>query len=392
MGIKQLNDLLRTRAPRGFRSLRADQFAGTRVAVDTPIVLFQSVSGIHRTLVESLPEADLISLDRESLAERLRPAVLARLRSRITDFAREFVSRGIYPLFVFDGEPIPDKRVGAHARRAASSAAALDRADALRAQLAETDPIFRQRDDVKDLRKRVANMPSVSAAEKAAAQAAVRDLGLVPLIAPNEAEKYCAFLAKTGVASAAWTTDTDSYAFGAPVVLLGFDKDRIPVVPAEEDAPGMEGVVARAQSRRPGFTHFLAGVAPSFQRSLGLSHPQFVDLCILLECDFNAGARGVGPKRAGDLVTAAARETPAARRLIELIAAGPAGAKHDFSTLNAERCREIFLDHSECEAAWAAHAAAVQRAQIPPESKIAGAAAEWVGVKFRDVRIRPRSG
>ena len=41
----------------------------------------------------------------------------------------------------------------------------------------------------------------------------------------------------------------------------------------------------------------------SVYEGMGLDHDQFVDLCILLGCDYVDKIRGIGPKKAIELVT-----------------------------------------------------------------------------------------
>lgn len=101
----------------------------------------------------------------------------------------------------------------------------------------------------------------------------------VPFIqAPSEAEAQCAALAKAGIVFAAGSEDMDTLTFATPVLLrhLTFSEARkMPISEINMDAV-LEG--------------------------LQLTHEQFVDLCILLGCDYCDSIRGIGPTRALALI------------------------------------------------------------------------------------------
>jgi hypothetical protein len=62
---------------------------------------------------------------------------------------------------------------------------------------------------------------------------------------------------------------------------------------------------------------------------LGLSHEQFIDLCILMKCDYCGTIRGIGPKRALELIKASLAAKP--RVLVHC----PALSSYGASTLAA---------------------------------------------------------
>lgn len=89
--------------------------------------------------------------------------------------------------------------------------------------------------------------------------------------APSEAEAQAATMCAQGVLDAVATTDTDSLTFGTTHQLIGLDGD-------------VKFVTAITRE------HVLGG--------LGITQAQFIDLCILLGCDYTtAGLPGIGPKR-----------------------------------------------------------------------------------------------
>lgn len=84
--------------------------------------------------------------------------------------------------------------------------------------------------------------------------------GLPYMTADGEAEKLCAYLNRIGEVDAVLTEDTDVMAYGTPL-MLAFKKLR------NDQIYGIH--------------------RPSLIESLDLSHEEFLDLCILLKCDYN---------------------------------------------------------------------------------------------------------
>jgi flap endonuclease-1 len=112
-------------------------------------------------------------------------------------------------------------------------------------------------------------------------------LGLPTIQAPGEAEAQAAFMAARGDVWAVASKDYDSLLFGTPRLL------RFLAVAGKEFLPSRNAFRA---------------VPPELIRAerllaeLGITREQLVDLALLVGTDFNAGVRGIGPKRALALV------------------------------------------------------------------------------------------
>jgi flap endonuclease-1 len=102
-------------------------------------------------------------------------------------------------------------------------------------------------------------------------------MGVPVVTAPCEAEAQAADLAKNGHVYAVGTEDMDALTFATPVLIrkLTF-----------AGSGGNKAALVQTIS----YSKATAG--------LGLTHAQFVDLCILLGCDYCDTIRGVGPKTA----------------------------------------------------------------------------------------------
>lgn len=103
-------------------------------------------------------------------------------------------------------------------------------------------------------------------------------MGIPVIQAPCEAEAQCAILAKAGLAYAAGSEDMDTVTFGAPVLLRHLTFSEARKMPISEI----------------NYESVLVG--------LGLSKEQFIDLCILMGCDYCDTIKGIGPTRALSLI------------------------------------------------------------------------------------------
>uniref|UniRef100_A0A3Q3E5C3 Flap structure-specific endonuclease 1 n=2 Tax=Hippocampus comes TaxID=109280 RepID=A0A3Q3E5C3_HIPCM len=98
------------------------------------------------------------------------------------------------------------------------------------------------------------------------------------LQAPCEAEASCAALVKAGKVFATATEDMDGLTFGTNVLLRHLTASEAKKLPVQE-------------------FHF-----SRILQDINLTNEQFIDLCILLGCDYCGTIKGIGPKRAIDLI------------------------------------------------------------------------------------------
>ena len=177
-----------------------------------------------------------------------------------------FLQEGIQPVFVFDGKP-PQLKSGELVKRRARR----DQAQAAHAQAAEDG-------NVAELDKQSKRLVRAGHQENADCQKLLRLMGVPVVLAPCEAEAQAAALARAGTVYAAATEDMDALTFAAPILLrkMTFAGNSKALVQTMNYAKAIEG--------------------------LQLTHAQFVDLCILLGCDYCDTIRGVGPKTALKLI------------------------------------------------------------------------------------------
>lgn len=328
MGIHQLNPFLLKKCRRAFRTVAISDFAGKRIAIDTPLWSYARFSSAYmQQIISELKDEDLLKKD--PFSEEVKESIRLGVFERAASFVAELFKNGITPIFIFDGTAAPEKNSGARERRKSKRQELEKKAADLRYQINDTDPLIRKKEDFAALRAILKQQPPVNPVKELPLlkKFIENNLGCRCVDAPDEAEKFCAYLTKIGVAAASFTTDTDSYAFGAPVVISSFDNS----VPNSFKTP----------------THFKCVVSPLIFEGLNLTHRQFIDLCILFGCDFNDRIPKIGPERAWSMIKEAHQKDKDASRLIEI--ASTIYPDLDWEILNSERCREIFLDMTECE-------------------------------------------
>ncbi|XP_044309293.1 probable flap endonuclease 1 homolog isoform X2 [Varanus komodoensis] len=155
------------------------------------------------------------------------------------------LENGIKPVFVFDGKP-PDLKQAVLAKRALASGVRKGAADPAAGD--RKQQLLRH--DLETL---------------------LRYLGVPSVQAPAEAEATCAALVKSGHAWCTATEDLDALPFGSLRLL-------------------------RHLNTKSGDLEEIA--LPEVLQKLRLTQEQFVDLCILLGCDYCGKIHGVGPKKA----------------------------------------------------------------------------------------------
>uniref|UniRef100_A0A674E494 Zgc:110269 n=1 Tax=Salmo trutta TaxID=8032 RepID=A0A674E494_SALTR len=153
-----------------------------------------------------------------------------------------FLEHDIKPLFVFDGKPPGEKR------------AVLEK----RAQAAGW------------------SSPSRSGAGKRNSGIQSQCISVFHLPAPGDGEALCAHLVKQGIVDAVASEDMDTLPFGGNILIRQLN--------AKKNSEVIEYSL------------------PKLLDILKITHEEFVDLCILLGCDYCDKITGLGPKRALTLV------------------------------------------------------------------------------------------
>ncbi|EDW91865.1 flap endonuclease 1 [Drosophila yakuba] len=250
MGILGLSKLIADLAPQAIRESEIKNFFGRKVAIDASMCLYQFLiavrsEGAQLATVNGDPTSHLMGMFYRTI--------------RLLD-------NGIKPVYVFDGKP-PDLKSGELAKRAER------REEAEKALKAATDA----GDDagIEKFNRRLVRVTKEHANE---AKELLTLMGVPYVDAPCEAEAQCAALVKAGKVYATATEDMDALTFGSTKLLRYLTYSEARKMPVKEFS----------------YEKLLEG--------LSINSREFIDLCILLGCDYCESIKGIGPKRAIELI------------------------------------------------------------------------------------------
>uniref|UniRef100_A0A2M4ANW6 Flap endonuclease 1 n=1 Tax=Anopheles triannulatus TaxID=58253 RepID=A0A2M4ANW6_9DIPT len=250
MGIKGLSQLIADVAPFAVKEGEIKTFFGRKVAIDASMCLYQFLIAVRAE------GAQLTSVDGETTSH-LMGTFYRTIR---------LLENGIKPVYVFDGKP-PELKSGElnkRAERREEAQKALDKAT-------EAGAV----EDIEKFNRRLVKVTKQHANE---AKELLRLMGVPYVEAPCEAEAQCAALVKAGKVYATATEDMDALTFGSSILLRHLTFSEARKMPVQE---------FRYEKVLKGFE---------------LSADEFIDLCILLGCDYCDTIRGIGPKKAIELI------------------------------------------------------------------------------------------
>ncbi|VUZ43386.1 unnamed protein product [Hymenolepis diminuta] len=176
------------------------------------------------------------------------------------------LENGLKPVYVFEGKP-PNLKAGELAKRT-------ERREENAKELSKAEEIG----DAETVEKYARRLVKVTPQHNEDCKKLLRLMGVPVVEAPGEAEAQCAALAKSGKVYAVGTEDMDALAFGAPVLLRHLTFSEARKLPIQEF--NLQTILA----------------------SMDLTMQQFVDLCIMLGCDYCETIRGIGPKKSVELI------------------------------------------------------------------------------------------
>jgi flap endonuclease-1 len=199
------------------------------------------------------------------------------------------VDNGIKPLFVFDGAP-PKLKSGELAKRfQRKSEAAEQHEEAKETGTAEEVERFSRR------------TVRVTREHNQECQRLLTLMGIPYIVAPTEAEAQCAVLARAGKVYAAASEDMDTLTFNSPILLrhLTFSEQRKEPIQEIHLDKVLEGLMMeREQVQQLTFRTVLSLQGVQLLTLLS----KFIDLCILLGCDYLDPVKGIGPSTALKLI------------------------------------------------------------------------------------------
>ncbi|KAL0212687.1 hypothetical protein RCL1_006313 [Eukaryota sp. TZLM3-RCL] len=251
MGIKDLTKVIEEHAPLGVSEHDVKSYFGRKIAIDASTYLYQFMIAIRNAGQGALTNA---------LGEET--SHLQGFLSRTT----RLLELGIKPVYVFDGTPPDLKSSELSKRREAREDATAKKEEAKEVGTAEEVAKFERR-TVRVTRQHSEDVKIL-----------LGHMGVPFISAPSEAEAQCAAMTREGVTWATATEDMDALTFGTPIMLRHLPQADQKGIPVKEFR--LEEVL----------------------QGLGFSMDQFIDLCILLGCDYTTTIKGVGQVRAISLM------------------------------------------------------------------------------------------
>lgn len=193
-------------------------------------------------------------------------------------FARntKLMQQGLKLCYVFDGTPPELKKKEIQKRRALKSEASLKYEEA------------KASENIEEMRKYASRTTKLTKEMIQESKELVSAMGIPIIVAPSEGEAQAAHLVKQGNAFAVASQDADSLMFGSPKLLRNLS---------------LAG--RRKRSNKLAFETIkpeIVNLADTLN-SIGLTQEQLIAMGMLVGTDFNnGGIKGLGPKKALDLV------------------------------------------------------------------------------------------
>ncbi|KAJ2958236.1 hypothetical protein NQZ79_g6147 [Umbelopsis isabellina] len=251
MGIHGLTKVISEHAPSAIRAHEISSYFGRKVAIDASMSIYQFMIAVRQQ------DGQMLTNDAGETTSHLMGMFYRTIR---------MVDNGIKPVYVFDGKP-PTMKSGELALR-------LERRKEAEKNIEEAKEVGTS-DDVNKFTRRTVKVTKEHNDE---CKRLLKCMGIPYVEAPCEAEAQCAALCKANKVFAAASEDMDTITFSSPILLrhLTFSEQRKMPIDEVNLAKVLEG--------------------------LELTMDQFIDLCILLGCDYVDSVKGIGPHRAITLI------------------------------------------------------------------------------------------
>jgi flap endonuclease-1 len=245
MGIKNLSSLIQLYAPNSITKLQFSDLTGKKIALDASLLIYAYVIAIRNS------SDDLKNIHGE-ITSHIHAVVSKTLL---------YLDNGITPIFVFDGKPPSLKNDTLSKRRE-------DREVAKKLLEDESD-------DEKKI-KLFKKSTVITWKQMDQCKEILRAMGIPVIDSPEESDSQCAILTNNNVAYGVGSEDMDILTFGAKKLLRNISSSK----------------------RNEIIEYDLVKIL----EELKYTHQEFIDLCILLGCDYVDHIDGVGVKRAKDII------------------------------------------------------------------------------------------
>lgn len=243
MGIRGLNNLIKKYAPDAISEKEINLYKGSKVAVDCSILLYK-FKYASRT-----PNSHIIGI-----ANRIK----------------YYFMNGILPIFVFDGTP-PEAKKSVLVKRQANKERMYVRLEQLRERIPENNEEEKLINE--EIEKITSQLIVIKKKDIEECKEFLEFSGIPYCTAPEDAEKYCAFLQRNGRVDYTVTDDTDATTFGCKKIL------------------------------KTGISRYITEIDTDVLLSkFEMDMDSFVDFCILSGCDYTEPIAQIGPVTSFNLI------------------------------------------------------------------------------------------
>lgn len=252
MGILGLSKLLYDKSPSAVKEQELKNYFGRRIAIDASMSIYQFIIAM-----KGFQDGQGVELMNEN------GEVTSHLNGLFARTLR-MIDEGIKPIYVFDGKPPKLKADELEGRRQ-------------KAEEAQKEfELAKEAGDDELMEKMSKRTVRVSREQMDECKKLLQLMGIPVVQAPSEAEAQCAELVKKGKAWAVGTEDMDALTFGSTIMLRHLN-------------------ISEAKKRAIAEIHL-----NEVLQQTNLTMAQFIDLCILLGCDYVPKVPGIGPQKAWD--------------------------------------------------------------------------------------------
>lgn len=234
MGVKKLLTFLNN-----YENLVTEKnlsdYKGYKIAIDISLLIYKLVIGFRNT------GTDIINNKGERITH-----ILGLFNKIIL-----LLSNDIVPVFVFDGKPSELKYKTINDRR--------------QIKLLYNEKL-KIANNMEDKIKYFKKTTSITKKELEECKQLIELMGVPYIVAPEEADSQCAYLAKVGLVHAVYTDDMDVLTFGSPIIIKNLISIKNKPMEINLNKILME---------------------------IKLNYDEFIDFCILLGCDYSNGISNI---------------------------------------------------------------------------------------------------
>ena len=245
MGIKNLFKIISEHSPDSITEKGIKELKGKVVVLDASMIIYQFVIAIRSS-----------GADLENTEGKMTTHILGVINKALL-----LLKNDIIPIFVFDGRA-PDLKSEVLKARKDTKKKCI--------QKLKDDNYENEIDRIKDFKKSY----TISREQSEEVKHILKLFGIPIIESSTEADPLCAELVKQKIAYGVGSEDMDILTFGSPVLIRGLS--------------------ATKKMKEIKLDKVL--------KDLNMNQNEFIDLCILLGCDYTTTIPKVGPKRALDII------------------------------------------------------------------------------------------